>query len=149
MAFGWNESNAGTAPCLVIVTYNEVTDHLLNVARGFVFQIQVPVSGNTNEISLNLVWRFSNGVFLKEAVKGIINSLSKTKKTENHLYNLGKNRTKWPISMYLQSHHHNFKTIFNQNMVLGSLFSSTDFWGLSLHASNGFLFRNKWDCLLT
>lgn len=50
--------------------------------------------------------------------------------------------------MYLQSYHHNFKTSFNKNMILGSLFLFTYFWDLSLQSSNIFMFQ-EWVGLFT
>lgn len=97
MALGWKESNTGTWPFFIFVTYNiqsnrpSTTSH----CKRLVFQRWVPMTRNTNEISLNPWWRLLNGVFLKKAVKCIINRLPKagTKKLiVDHLYILVKDR---------------------------------------------------------
>lgn len=140
---GWNESNAGTLPLLVIVTYNSQWPSAQHYKR-LVFQTWVPVSWITNEISLNALGR-SHGVFLEEAVKRIVNRLSETRKIQEDLYNLGKSRYKWHLSIYLQiylqSYHHNFKTVFNKNVVSGGIFPFLYFWDLSLQSSNIFMFQ--------
>lgn len=79
MALGWKESNTGTWPFFIFVTYNiqsnrpSTTSH----CKRLVFQRWVPMTRNTNEIGLNPWWRLLNGVFLKKAVKCIINRLPK------------------------------------------------------------------------
>lgn len=143
MALGWNESNAGTLPLLVIVTYNSQWPSAQHYKR-LVFQTWVPVSWITNEIGLNASER-SHGVFLEEAVKCIVNRLSETKKREQNLYSLGKGRYKWHFSIYLQicllSYHHNFKTVLSKNVVSGGIFSFLYFWDLSLQSSNISVFQ--------
>lgn len=143
MALGWNESNAGTLPLLVIVTYNSQRPSAQHYQR-LVFQTWVPVSWITNEISLSALER-SHGVFLEKAVKRVVNRLSETSKREENLYNSGKGRYKWQLSihlqMYLQSYRHNFKTVFNKREVSGGIFSFLYFWDLSLQTSNIFTFQ--------
>lgn len=145
MALDWNESNAGTLPLLVIVTYNSQWPSAQHYKR-LVFQTWVPVSWITNEISLNALER-SHSVFLEEAVKRVVNRLSETRKREGSLYNLGKGRYKWHLSIYLQtylqSYHHNFKTMFNKNVVSGGIFSFLYFWDISLQSSNIFIFQER------
>lgn len=148
MALGWNESNAGTLPLLLIVTYNSQWPSAQHYKR-LVFQTWVPVSWITNEISLNALER-SHGVFLEEAVKRVINRLSGMRKREGNLYNLGKGRYQWHLSIYLQIYlQHNITTISKQcsiKMWYLVVFSPSFISGISHCNLLMYLyFRNEWD----